>query len=427
MHRDIAEQPAWQLYGQGQRWGFLAILFLVSLSNNADRTVMSVLLEPIKLEFDVSDAKMGLLSGFAFAAFYAVLGLPVARLADRKDRRLIITLALAAWSVMTMLCGVARTFPQLFLTRMGVGVGEVGAIPLSQSLIADYFPPAQRARALAIFISASTVGYLIAFGVGAHLAAAYGWRSAFIALGAPGLLLCLLTWVGLKEPRRLPGRAVREATNESLVNTCKALARKRSFVLLVVAMVLFYLVTNGAVSWFPAYMVRVLKLSLADTGVAFGLTGAVGSLTGTLCGGWLLDKLAVRDARWLGWLPSLLMIVTWPIYTLALLTDDFTLFLSMTLAAGITLGAAVPALFTLLHRICGSQRRALAVAIILFFANLLGGGFGPLITGAVSDVFTASMGSVGLRYALLSTMAILVPAALTPIFIVRSLERDSES
>ena len=148
---------------------------------------------------------------------------------------------------------------------------------------------------------------------------------------------------------------------------------------------------------------------------------------GTLCGGWLLDKLAVRDVRWLGWLPSLLMIVTWPIYTLALLTDNFTLFLSMTLAAGITLGAAVPALFTLLHRICGSQRRALAVAIILFFANLLGGGFGPLITGAVSDVFTASMGSVGLRYALLSTMAILLPAALTPIFIARSLERDSES
>src|SRR5580658_3805727 len=109
MHRDIAEQPAWQLYSQRQRWSFLAILFLVSMSNNADRTVMSVLLEPIKLEFAVSDAKMGLLSGFAFAVFYAVLGLPVARLADRKDRRLIITLALAAWSVMTMLCGVART------------------------------------------------------------------------------------------------------------------------------------------------------------------------------------------------------------------------------------------------------------------------------------------------------------------------------
>jgi MFS family permease len=426
METSTADRPSWELYTQGQRLVFLFILFLVSLSNYVDRQVMSVLLEPIKIEFGASDAQMGLLGGFAFAAFYAVLGLPVAWLADRGNRRTVITVSLAAWSVMTMLCGFAKTFPQLFLARMGVGVGEAGAIPPAQSLIADYFPPEQRARALAAFMLSATGGYLIAFLGGAHLAASYGWRTAFIALGAPGLLLCLLTLFGLKEPRLLPGRAANPAASERLGEALSVLRRKRSFVLICVVQVLYFLVAYGAVTWFPAYLVRVLKMPLVEVGAAFGMIGAVGSLVGTVAGGMLTDRLAKRDIRWLVWLPGGLLIACWPFYTLAISSDSFTMFLAASFVAGLGIAAAVPAMFTVLHRVCGSKRRAMAVAIVFFFANLLGLGFGPLITGMLSDMFTASMGPVGLRYALMIAISILVPTGLTLIAIGKSLERDCE-
>lgn len=388
---------------------------------------MSVLLEPIKIEFGASDAQMGLLGGFAFAVLYAVLGIPVAWLADRNNRKVVITLSLAAWSIMTVLCGFAKTFPQLFLARMGVGVGEAGAIPPAQSLIADYFPPSQRARALAIFMASATGGYVIAFIGGAHLAAVYGWRVAFIALGAPGLLLCLLTLFGLREPRQLPGRTANAAVEERLVDALKALARKRSFMLLNVAIVLYFLVAYGAVTWFPAYMVRVLKVSLVEMGAAYGLLGAAASLIGTIGGGWLMDKMAARDVRWLGWLPGLLLLGTWPFYTAALLTGNFQLFLGLGFIAGITVGAAFPALFTVLHRVCGSARRAMAVAITFFFANLLGLGFGPLITGLLSDAFTGSHGPVGLRYALVIAVSVLLPTGIALISMASSIARDSEA
>jgi len=194
----------WDLYSSRQRWVYLAVLFLVSTSNYADRNVISVLLEPIKAEFKVSDTMLGLLTGISFAVFYATLGIPVARWADRGNRKFIMTLALTIWSFMTMLCGAAQTFWQLAFARVGVGAGEAGAIPPAQSLIADYFDPTRRARALAIFMASATAGYLLGFVLGAHIAAVYGWRHAFVLLGAPGLLLAVIVHFVLREPRVLP-------------------------------------------------------------------------------------------------------------------------------------------------------------------------------------------------------------------------------
>jgi MFS family permease len=421
-----ADRPSWDLYSPRQRWFFLAILFLVSLSNYVDRQVMSVLLEPIKTEFGASDTEMGLLGGFAFGALYAVLGLPVARLADRGNRRTVIAWSIAAWSVMTMLCGAARSFPQLFLARVGVGIGEAGAIPPAQSLIADYFPPAQRGRALAIFMISAMGGYLVAFEGGAQLAAHHGWRTAFVALGAPGLALAVLSWLGLHEPRTLSGRARQAADIEGLGQTFATLAGKRSFVLLCIAFVFYFLVAYGAVTWFPAYLLRVLKRPLTEVGALYGLVAAVTSLTGTILGGVVIDRLAIRDIRWLAWVPGLMLIIAWPFFTWALLADNFTLFLVADALASVLVGAAVPAMFTLLHRICGTRRRAMAVAITFFFANLLGLGFGPLITGVLSDLFTASMGVIGLRYALILSLAILLPSGAALLAIAPSLERDCE-
>lgn len=417
--------PLWASYRPAQRWGFLAILFLASTSSIIDRHLLSVLIEPIKAEFNASDTVMGLLGGFAFAIFYATLGLPIARYADRGDRRLIISVALGVWSVMTVLCGMARTLPELVLARIGVGAGEAGAMPPAQSLIADYFPPDQRARALGVFISSSTVGYLLALSVGASLAASHGWRAAFIALGAPGLLLCVLTLFGLREPRRQIPEEQRQE-QEPLRATLGALAVKRTFVLLCVATILYFLVAYGAVIWFPAYLVRVLQLDLVTVGVVFGVLGATAALIGSVAGGFVTDLATRRGGVYAARVPAMIMIATVPFYELALMTSQPVVFYAATFVGAVGLSASIPAFFTLLHRICGTPRRSTAVAILLFFANLLGLGLGPVITGALSDLFSEAYGPVGLRYALMIAFVALIASGVALWAAASSVERDTE-
>ncbi|MCH8616620.1 MFS transporter [Sphingomonas sp. SM33] len=425
MSGEADRAPAWTLYRPSQRWGFLGILFLASASSSIDRHVMSVLIEPIKAEFHASDTVMGLLGGFAFAALYATLGLPVARFADRGDRKLVISAALAVWSIMTLLCGMARTLPELVLARVGVGAGEAGAMPPAQSLIADYFPPDQRARALGVFISSSTAGYLLAFTLGAWLAATHGWRSAFVALGAPGLLLCVLTLFGLREPR-LRTQKDQRPQQESLRTTLAALAGKRTFVLLCVATILYFLVAYGAVIWFPSYLVRVLHLDLVSVGAIFGALGAVASLVGSVFGGLITDFATRRGGAYAARVPSLIMIGVVPFYELALFSNEPVLFYAASFVGAVGLSAAVPAFFTLLHRICGSPRRSMAVAILFFFANLVGLGLGPVLTGVLSDHFSAAYGPVGLRYSLMIAFAALVLSGMALWAAATSVERDTE-
>lgn len=420
------ETPTWSLYSPAQRWGFLAILFLASASSFMDRYVMSVLIEPIKAEFQASDTMMGLLGGFAFAAFYATLGLPIARLADRGDRKVVISISMAIWSVMTLLCGMARDFSQLLLARIGVGAGEAGAMPPAQSLIADYFPPAQRARAFGVLIASSTVGYVVAFSVGAWVAAAHGWRAAFIVLGAPGLALCALTLLGLREPRHQLAKA-KETRQEPLRSTVGALAAKRSFVLLCVAATLYWLVAYGVVIWFPAYLVRVLHLNLVTVGAVFGVLGAVAALVGSVAGGFVTDFMTKKDAAYAARVPAAILVGAVPIYELAMISNEPVMFYAATFVGALGLSAAVPAIFTLLHRICGSARRATAVAILFFFGNLIGLGFGPVITGALSDHFTAAYGAVGLRYAIMIALLALAPSGLALWAAAGSVAEDTEA
>lgn len=421
-----AEAPTWSLYRPAQRWGFLAILFLASASSFMDRYVMSVLIEPIKAEFKASDTMMGLLGGFAFAAFYATLGLPIARLADRGDRKLVISVSMAIWSVTTLLCGMARSFPELVIARVGVGAGEAGAMPPAQSLIADYFPPAQRARALGALIASSTVGYLVAFSVGAWLAASHGWRAAFIALGVPGVILCVLTFLGLREPRHRFAKG-KQAKQEPLRSTIAALAGKRSFVLLCVAATLYWLVAYGAVIWFPAYLVRVLHLNLVTVGAVFGGLGAIAALVGSVVGGFMTDFATKKNAAYAARVPAAILVGVIPVYELAMVSDEPAVFYAAAFVGALGLSAAVPAFFTLLHRICGSARRATAVAILFFFGNLVGLGFGPVITGALSDHFSAAYGAVGLRYAIMTALLALAPSGLALWSAARSVSEDTEA
>jgi predicted MFS family arabinose efflux permease len=418
--------PVHSQYSARRRWLFLAVLSLVGMWNYADRIIMAVLLEPIKNEFQVSDAQMGLLTGVAFAISYATFGIPVARVSDRGDRRLIVSLAVTIWTFFTMCCGLAGSFVQLALARIGVGIGEAGSMPPSQSLIADYFPPQQRTKALAIFMASAMIGNVIAFSAGAQIASAYGWRIAFIGVGAPGFLIALLAWLVLKEPRRATAKPVTPAIQESFLTNLRVLATKRTYVLVNFSMIMFYFVSYGATSWFPAYLDRVMQIGLAQIGAVYGPASSLATFVGTVLGGVVADRLAARDRRWLGWFPAATLVISFPLFMLALRSASSNLFIVLASFGMVFLTAALPAMLSLLHSVCGSARRAMAVAMLYFFANLLGLSFGPLITGMLSDHFTQTSGPVGLRFGLMAAILFLLPASLALATAGSIMERDAE-
>ncbi|WP_077034866.1 MFS transporter [Pelomonas sp. KK5] len=399
------------LYSPARRWLMLAVLFLVSASSYLDRHIVSVLLEPIKKEFGVSDTQLGLLTGFAFVIFYVALGVPLARWADRGNRRVVVAVSLAVWSAFTALCGYTGSFLQLALARIGVGAGEAGAGPASQSLLADYFPKERRGIVLAIYTSSATVGYLFAFMGGAAIAAHYGWRNALIAVGAPGVVLALIAWLLLAEPREKLGPPVAAKAAVSAGQAMKALLAKRSYVWVLVGAGAYGIVAYGAAIFFPSFMVRSLKVSLTDVGVVYGALSAFGSLGATLLGGFLADRLGKRDLRWYAWLPALSLAVSLPFEVGGLLAPSYTAFLVSSWIGGIALGLGIPSMFTAMHAICGSANRSLAVAFLTFVMSLVGAGMGPLITGFLSDRLTPMFGVESLRYAMVFSMCFLAPAA----------------
>ncbi|MDB5579302.1 MAG: hypothetical protein JWR80_4478 [Bradyrhizobium sp.] len=423
---DIPDNEPWLLYRPATRWLFLAILFLVALCSLIDRYLMSVLLEPIKHEFGASDTVMGALTGFAFAAFYAAVGIPIARWADRGDRRLIIALAVGLWSIMSALCGLAKSLPMLAAARIGVGVGEAGASPPTMSLIADYFPPSQRGRAVSILILANTIGVVIAFAIGAKVAAAYGWRSAFLWLSLPGVPLAILAYLVLDEPRRRSRRTVAAAT-ETIGQSVRALAQKRSLICTLAGGTIYVLVVAGAFLWLPAFMQRVLHINLATQGTVYGLASTSVPIVGMSLGGWVIDRLAKRSIKWLAWLPALGIAIALPCYEMAFLSQNFEAFLIWATLAGGSLAMTVPAYPTLILTVAGAHRRSLAFACYGLLSSLFGAGGGPLITGALSDGLAPQFGADGLRYALMTVTGALALAVVFFLVAARSLENDAEA
>lgn len=416
-----------ELYRPGQRWAYLAVLFLVATSNYVDRNIISVLLEPIKKEFGVSDTMLGLLTGAAFTLTYSVLGVPVARWADRGDRRMIVSLALAAWSVMTALCGMAQTFWQLALARVGVGVGEAGALPPSQSLLVDYFPPAQRARALAIFMSAASAGYILGFVLGAQIAATQGWRMAFLIVGLPGLALALLTWFVLPEPRRIQGSPAAGGSDESMLATFKVLWRKPTYRYNVVGITAYAFFAYGSAIFIPSYVVRVLQVPMAQVGTLYGGISALTAVLGTLLGGWLGDRLGKRDPRWLLRLPALGLALAFPFYFAVFMVRDFHWMLAVSVPGGLLLAVALPSVFAGSHAVCGSRRRATSVAILLFMMTLIGSTLGPLVTGVLSDALKPAYGVESLAYALAVVTLVMLVCSFFFWLASRTLIQDTEA
>lgn len=404
-------QP-WLAYTPRQRIFFLAVLFFVCASAFMDRAILAILLEPIKHEFKLSDAMLGLLGGAPFAICNAISSVFLAHVADRVGRKRIILLTMAAWSAMTALCGFANSILVLMLARMGVGAAEGGAIPPAHALLAEYFPPDRRTVAFSIFSSASTVGYAIALSVGGWLAFNYGWRAAFIFIGAASIPIVIAGAFILKEPAPLDRGG---APRTSFGTEFKALLRKRSFIYLIAGTSTLALFSNGPVYLGPVYMVRMLDVNLAEAGGLYAIATAIGSVGGLLTSSLIGGALERRGGGWVIGFPAITVLAALPLaiatYT-ASSVAMFTIFLTLLIAA---CWGAIPAVMAGVQYVCGDSRRAVASGVTVAAVNGIGYSVGPLLTGALSDAYSAA-GAASLQYAIW-TMILTIPIAASLLFL----------
>ena len=380
----------------------LGILVVVYTFNFIDRQILSILLEPIKNELQLSDTQLGFLTGFAFAAFYATLGIPIARLADRTNRRNLIAIALVVWSGMTALSGIATNYWQLLLARIGVGVGEAGCSPAAHSMVADYFPAHQRATALGIYSLGIPIGILFGFLAGGWINQIFGWRLAFFVVGLPGIALALVVWLTVREPPR--GMAEQRADVQpppGMLETFRFLMAKKSFRHLALGGALTAFVGYSYVSWLPSFLTRSYGMHTGEIGTWLGLILGIPGGIGISLGGYLADRFGSRDTRWYLWIVSVALLLGVP-FSLGVFTASSAELALLCLAVPVLLGNFYQATtFSQTQGLASLRMRAVAAAVLLFIVNIIGLGAGPQITGILSDLLTPQYGVESLRYALL--------------------------
>ncbi len=380
----------------------LGVLVVVYTFNFIDRQILSILLEPIKNELQLSDTQLGFLTGFAFAAFYATLGIPIARLADRTNRRNLIAIALVVWSGMTAVSGVANNYWQLLLARIGVGVGEAGCSPAAHSMVADYFPAHQRATALGIYSLGIPIGILFGFLAGGWINEIFGWRLAFFVVGLPGIVLALVVWLTVREPPR--GMAEQRADVEpppGMIETFRFMMAKKSFRHLALGGALTAFVGYSYVSWMPSFLARSYGMHTGEIGTWLGLILGIPGGIGISLGGYLADRFGGRDTRWYLWIVSVALLLGVP-FALGIFTATSAGIALAFLAIPVMLGNFYQATtFSQTQGLASLRMRAVAAAVLLFIVNIIGLGAGPQVTGILSDLLAPQYGQESLRYALL--------------------------
>ena len=397
----------------------LVVLLLVYTVNFLDRQVVTILAEPIRNELHIHDWQIGMMTGFAFAIFYTVLGLPIARAAESNNRVWIIGISLTVWSGFTILCGQAQNFVQLVAARIGVGVGEAGCTPTSHSLIADYAPKEKRASALAFFSIGTPLGGLLGLAMGGMMADLYGWRTAFLLAGLPGLILTVVVLTTLKEPRRrlATDAAAHTPGKGHFALTLKFLAGRKTFWLIAFAAAINAFIGYGhapfIASFFfrnhPAEIARLAAMfhlkSAGFLGLSLGVIGGTAGIISSWLGGWLADKAARRDLRAYMSVPAIAAVLIPLIYTVALLMPSALITLPMLIIPGLMGSLWYGPVYSSGQGLVPPHMRATAASILLFVINLVGLGLGPLAVGALSDFLAGPMhlGSAeGVRWALIS-------------------------
>ena len=409
----------------------LTVLVVVYTFNFIDRQILGILAVPIKADLALSDAELGLVGGLAFALFYTLLGIPIARLADRTRRVAVISAAVALWSLATVVCGAVHSFGQLFLARLAVGVGEAGGVAPAYALICDYFPSRLRARALAAYSFGIPIGSALGIVLGGFITHWMSWRMAFVLVGATGFWTAPLLKLTVREPPRgaledaprhapLPG-----SHGSSLREVLAVLALKPSFWGLSLGGGACSMMGYGLFFWMPSFLVRSFDLSLIQASLGYGALLLVAGVAGIWAGGLLADRLGARRRSAYALVPAAAFLCTVPFYALGILSANLWICLLL-LAIPTALGLAWlgPVLAAVQHLV-PANLRATASAVFLFVNNLLGLGLGALLIGLLSDALhVRGAGIESLRYAILAGLGFYLVAAALFLFASRHLDRD---
>ena len=386
----------------------LALLMTIYVSNHLDRIALGLLMQDIKVDLSLSDTELGLLSGIAFAVFYALMGIPIARWADRGDRVFIISSTTALWSFAVAACAAVMSFPQFLLVRICVAVGEAGCIPPAHSLIADFFTRKERPRAVARYVMGGSVAFFVGYFGAGWLNEFYGWRMTFVVLGLPGVVLAALAWFTLKEPRRGRDTIEQPAVDGSSASVpvpgvkevCVTLWANQAFRNLLLCYSVWYFFGYGLMQWLPTFFIRSHAVTTGEIGTWFALIHGAGGALGIYVGGELASRFAPDDeARQLR--AGAVAFVFFGLLTAcSLIAADYHVALgAMALASLGGYMAQGPVLATI-QTLVSPRTRATAIAIIYLFANLIGYGLGPFTAGVLSDVLRPQFAEESLRYAL---------------------------
>ena len=424
------------------RYYVLAMLTLVYVFNFVDRQIVVILAESIKKDMHLTDADLGWLSGVAFAFFYVILGIPIARFADRGNRKNVITVSLGLWSIMTAVCGFAGNFFQLLLARIGVGIGEAGGSPPAHAMLSDYFPPRKRSTALAIYSAGIYIGMMVGFVMGGYLNQSLGWRKAFMLVGAPGAVFALLVFFTVREPKRGAtddGHATDDAgatddtgatddagatETHSFRVVVKRLISSPTFVFLAMATSLHVFCIYGLANWAPSFLSRLHGLTPAQRGLALGLASGIGGGIGSFGGGWLTDRFGKRDIRWYMRIPAIAVLISVVFEVLALFSPNTSLsVISFGCIAALQSSYLGPAV-SVAHRLVPASMRAMASASLFLCLNLIGLGLGPVVVGKISDLLAPRYGVESLRWAM--SVVILVSFGAMALFFVTARKMKAE-
>ena len=403
------------------------ILVVVYTFNFIDRQIVGILAVPIKADLGLSDTQLGLMGGLAFALFYTALGIPVAMLADRSNRTWIMTVALTIWSGMTAACGLAQNFWQLFLARLGVGVGEAGGVAPAYSLISDYFPSGQRARALSVYSFGIPIGSALGIVFGGLIASKVDWRYAFFAVGLAGLIIAPVFKLTVAEPERGRFDKGGAATAVPLSAIVRKLRGKPSFWTISLGAAASSMMGYGLFFWLPSFLVRSFGLTLLDASLFYGAVLLVGGIAGTWFGGSLADRFGAGNRGAYVLIPAIAFVATVPFYIIAIMSPSLTAtFFALLVPTALGLAWLGPVLSAIQH-VVPSNMRATASAIFLFINNLIGIGAGTVAIGIISDSLQTQFGEDSLKYAILAGTGFYLIAALLFFLSARRLGQDWEA
>lgn len=454
---DSAAAEDHPLLRPGYRRWLVFVLLLVAIFNFADRAILAVLAQPIKEDLQLTDTDLGLLQGLGFAILYSVLGVPLGMLAERINRTRLLAICIAVWSAMTVACGFANSFLTMLLGRVGVGVGEAGAQPITNSLVSDHFQPGSRGSIFSIILLGSPLGFLLGQSVGGIVASEFGWRAAFYAMGVPGLLVALLVLFTLREPPRgLVDSGGRAPMGEApgLMQVVRYLFAKPTFRHLLAGFVIASFTMNAIANFVLPFYLRGFAVPLATLGVLFGTVSFLSNGLGMVLGGFGFDALGRRDPRWAMWGPALALLICIPIYFGAFSALTIHISLAFIFFGNLVLASFMAPTMATVQNLAEPRMRATATAISALAIGILGAGLGPTAVGILSDHFAVqsfqgadflascpggrdaggaataldkaclAASTQGLRVALISVLGVFAWAALHYWLAARSLRQD---